>query len=169
MEEKPINVGMGLNIQLDGHPGQAFEQVIRALPDGRSWMLSDLEGRVIIARHEGEELFREAILSAGETNGWDVECLASKGVSEFAVMGLVGLAIASSLGAVVWVWLYGPSGVLGFALGMVLASGVPSGVITIGQRILDPGREERAERNLQRAVRHAVAVVPTATLVSTDD
>ena len=78
---------MALRIRFDGHPGQRFAQVIRALPDGRSWLVSDVEGAVVIARSEGD-LLREAILSEGETGEWDVECLASEGVSELALQAL---------------------------------------------------------------------------------
>lgn len=156
-----------MQIAFDGPPGPTFHDVIRALPDGRAWLVSDPTGRVVIARSEGAELVREVILSSDE-EGWTLECLASRGVSELAVMALVGAALGSSILALAWSWFAGPDGALGFALGLVLALGVPSGVIVLGRGLIDPGRDQRAERNLERAVRHAVATVSAATLLNTD-
>ncbi|MCA9568456.1 MAG: hypothetical protein KC656_11460, partial [Myxococcales bacterium] len=99
---------------------------------------------------------------------WDVECLASRGVSELTIMALVALAILSSIATLVWVWTYGPPGFGGLVYGLVLALTVPAGVITIGRRVIDPGREPRAERNLERAMRFAIAQVPGVTLLNTD-
>lgn len=160
---------MPLVLEIDGAPGEVFSRIVRALPDGHHWLVSDPDGRVVIARIEGEELFRELILSPRDDGRFDVEALASRGVSEFAVMALVALAITASLVAITWLWFNGPSGRMGFALGMVMALGVPSGVIALGQRFVDPGREPLAERNLERAVRHATATLSDARWINTDD
>lgn len=159
---------MSMTLRMEEHPGETFARVIRALPDGRHWLISDLEGRVVIARNEGEELFREAILSETDDGLWDVECLASRGVSEAVIMGLVALAVTSSIATLAWMRVYGPPGFGGLVYGLVLALTVPAGVITIGRRVVDPGREERVERNLERALRFAIAQVSGVTLVVTE-
>jgi hypothetical protein len=157
---------MGLVLQLEGHPGQAFAEVVRLLPDGADWLLSDLEGTVVIARSDGEQLLREAILSPVEDRPgtWEVECLASPGVHELALQGLVATAVVSSPLAVLAVWWAGYGGLMGLIFGVCVAGGVPSIVMAIGQRLIDPGRDVRAEAQLERALRYAVAQAPRATL-----
>lgn len=159
---------MPLTIRLAEPAGETFAQVIRHLPDGRDWLVSDPTGPVVIARNEGEEVVREAILSRLEEETddvWDLECLASRGVPELFIVGLVALALASSIATLIWMRLNGPPGVGGLVYGLVLALTVPAGVITLGRRLVDPGRESRVEQNLERALRFAVAQVPGASIV----
>lgn len=152
---------MGLVIRIDGHPGRAFASAIRRLPDGARWIFSDLDGAVVIAREDGE-LLREAILSPRDEQPgtFDVECLASGGVSEAALLALVGVAGLACLFGVFAAWWWGPGGLMGLVLGVCLAGGLPSVVLALGQRALDPGRDAGAEAQLERAVRFAVAHAP---------
>lgn len=156
---------MSLVLHVDGHPGQAFAAVVRELPDGATWLLSDLEGAVIIARSEGDVL-REAILwpVEGSPGSYDIECLVSAGVSELSLQILVGLAGATCILSIVGVWLSGVPGLWGLILGICMAGAMPSLVLAVGQRILDPGRDGPAEAQLERALRFAAAHVPAVAL-----
>lgn len=155
---------MSLRVRIDGHPGQRFAEVIRALPDGRSWLVSDVEGAVVIARSEGV-LLREAILSESDDGTWDVECLASEGVSELALQALVFSAIVTAAVALFAVWWAGFDGVMGLMLGFAAAASLPALVLAIGGRFVDPGRDAGAEAHLERALRFAIATVPGADLI----
>lgn len=155
---------MALRIRIDGHPGRRFAEVIRALPDGRSWLVSDVEGAVVIARSEGA-LLREAILSEGDAGTWDVECLASEGVSELALQALVLTAIVAAVTALFAVWWAGYDGVFGLLVGFGAAAMLPALVLAVGAPFVDPGRDEGAEAHLERALRFAIATVAGADLI----
>lgn len=155
---------MPLQLRIEGDPGERFAQVIRALPDGQSWLVSDQKGAVVIARNEGV-LLREAIFSEADDGTWDVECLASEGVSELALQALVASSLLTCFTAIGLVWWLGIEGLIGLVAGVVAACTLPAFVLAIGQWLLDPGRDVGAEAHLERAMRFAVAQVPGADLI----
>ena len=155
---------MALILRIEGDPSERFAQVIRALPDGQTWLVSDRKGAVVIARNEGT-LLREAIFSESDDGTWDVECLASEGVSELALQVLVAAALLTCFVAIAVVWWIGVEGLGGLVVGVVAACTLPAFVLAVGQWLLDPGRDVGAEAHLERAMRFAVAQVPGADLV----
>ncbi len=158
---------MSLRFTIDGHAGQAFAEMIRRLPDASSWRISDVDGPVVVARSERGGWMREAILCPLE-RGWEVECLVSRGVSEAAVLAVVGAAVGAGLLALGWAWRYGPPGLGGLLFGIVLALTVPAGVITLGRYAIDPGRDSDMEHKLERSLRFAAAQVPQVQILNTD-
>ncbi|MCB9674027.1 MAG: hypothetical protein H6737_02865 [Alphaproteobacteria bacterium] len=158
---------MGLVLELEGPPGHVFAEIVRLLPDGRNWLISDPEGAVVIAREEGN-LVREAIFTALDDGTYDIEVLAGMGVSEIALQGLVGTALFACVLAIVGAWIWGPTGLMGLAVGVCLAGTVPAMVLAVGQRMLDPGRDAGAEKQLERAMRMAIAECKRAKLVSVE-
>ncbi|MEZ4318462.1 MAG: hypothetical protein R3F61_13200 [Myxococcota bacterium] len=153
-----------MRLELDGPPGQVFAEIVRLMPDGRQWLVSDPDGPVVIARDEGR-LVREAILTALDDGTYDIELLASSGVSELALQVLVAAALCACLMAIAGTWLWGPGGLIGLMLGVTLAGSIPSMVLAVGQRMLDPGRDASAEKHLERAMRFAIAECQRARLL----
>jgi len=159
---------VSFTVALDGPSEEVFSELVRSLPDGSRWMFSATQGSVIIAREESR-LVREAILTKLEDGRYDLEVLASAGVNELALQVLVGAALLSCVMAITGTWLWGPEGWLGLLVGVVFAGTIPAMVLAAGQRVLDPGRDEAAEEQLQRAVRMAIAQCDRARLLSTGD
>lgn len=155
---------MALVVEIDGPPGEVFTEVVRLLPDGRQWLVSDPAGAIVIAREE-RSLVREAILTTLDDGTFDIEVLASNGVSELALQALVGGALLTCLLSVGATWLWGPGGLMGLVLGVCLAGTLPAMVLAVGQQALDPGRDAAAEKQLERALRFAIAQCQRATLV----
>lgn len=159
---------MTMPLEFEGDPGPVFASVIRALPNGRDWLVSDVAGAVVIARCE-DTMVREAILSVDENGAYEVQCLASEGVDEFRLELLVIAALVSCALSIVGTWFLGPSGMLGLVVGVVFAGTVPAMVLAIGQQLLDPGRDAGAEAQLERALRYSIAQTPAVRLLNTGD
>ncbi len=162
-----------LRVEVEGPPGEAFQEIVRLLPDARQWLVSDPSRPVVIARDDSETV-RELIFAAPEApdppdGPWQLEVLASSGVSELVLQGLVGAALASGLLALGVTWVWGPGGWMGLALGVGFGGSTPAVVMAIGQRFVDPGRDEAAEKQLERAVRFAIAQCDKAEVVSPAD
>lgn len=163
---------MPLRIAVEGPPGEVIQEIVRLLPDARKWLVSDPDRPVVIARDDSE-VVRELIFAAPEApdpddGPWELEVLASRGVNELVLQGLVGLALAAGVGALVAMWVWGPGGWMGVVLGIGFGGSLPAVVMAIGQQLVDPGRDAAAEKQLERAVRFAIAQCDRAVVVEAD-
>ena len=153
-----------MRIVFEGSPGEGFTRVIRHLPDQRDWLVSDPERPVVLARSEGE-LIREVVLTVQGEGPHDLEWHASRGVVEWHLQALVAVALIACIGSLAAAWWWFPHDVMGLMLGLVLAATVPNGVMAVGQRVVDPGRDLAAEAQLERALRYSVALLPGVSTV----
>ena len=162
-----------LRIAFMGPPGEVVQEIVHLLPDSSGWLVSDPSRPVIIARDDTDRV-RELIFAAPEEpdppdGPWELEVLASAGVDELVLQALVGVALAAGLLALGAMWIWGPGGWMGLALGVGFGGSLPAVVMAIGQRWVDPGRDLATETQLERAVRFAIAQCDRASIVSPDD
>ena len=159
MENVDGQDGNILYVTLGGHGGHSFSQLIRALPDGEQWLISDPQGSVVIARSEGE-VIREAICAPVDGNLFEIECLASRPVDLLLLQGLVAGALFAGAIAVGVTWWAELPGIWGVLAGISVAGAVPSMILALGQRFLVPEREHALEHELLVAVCQATDQLP---------